>query len=92
MAYVLDITTTDNYQYLPCPGTTRVTIQVFNAFAAVGFGTAERMLTLRPGSGTYPPSDEPISPSTGGLARECDEIRVKSYAKGVPANVKIVAQ
>ena len=93
MTYVLDITTTDNYQYLECPGTTSVTIQVSNAAAAVGVGqAASRGLTFQKGSATYPPVDEPILPSVGGLTRECDEIRVKSYAHGIPANVKVVAR
>lgn len=91
MSYVLDITTTDNYQYLSCPGTRRVTIAVSNAQALVGFGQAPKGLTFRPGSATYPPSDEPFIPTQGGLARQCDEIRVKSYAHGTPAVVKIVA-
>lgn len=92
MSYVLDVETTDQYQYLTCPGTSRVTVQVFNAIAAIGFGQITNPgLAFRAGSGTYPPNDEPIAPSAGGLARDCDEIRVKSYAAGTPANVKIVA-
>lgn len=90
MSYVLDTTTTDNYQYLTCPGTQRVTLTVLNAQALIGFGQAPKGLTLRPGSATYPPNDEPYIPTQGGLARDCDEIRVKSYTPGTPAAVKII--
>jgi hypothetical protein len=89
MSYVLDTTTTDGYQYLVCPGSSQVTLQVSNAAAAIGFG--ENPLG-RPGAGVYPPADEPYLPVLAGLGRDCDEIRVKSLTAGKPANVKIVAQ
>lgn len=92
MSYVLDTTTTDTYQYLECPGTSRVTVLVSNAGASIGFGQMPDARTFRPGSATYPPSDEPYLPTQGAVARACDEIRVKSYAPGTPADVKIVAQ
>ncbi len=90
MSYVLDITTTDDYQYLACPGTSQVTIMgISNAAVLIGFGQAGTRVT---GGGYYPDTDEPFLPSQGGLLRACDEIRVKSYTPGMPANVKLVAR
>lgn len=86
---VLDVFTTDNYQYLECPGASRVTVQISNNPVLLGFG--ENPLG-KPGAGVYPPHDEPWLPSLAGLARACDEIRVKNYNAGQPANVKITAQ
>lgn len=90
MSYVLDTTTTDTYQYLRCPGSRRVTLQVSNAQILVGFGVADRIGGV--GTAEYPPADEPYLPIVGGVSRECDEIRVRSYKAGTPASVKIVAQ
>lgn len=92
MGYVLDAATTDEYQYLSCPRCTRITLQVTNAQVLIGFGESGRTQLLRPGSATYPIQDEPYLPSTAGLYRPCDEIRVKSYTAGVPAQVKVIAQ
>lgn len=92
MAFVLDTTTTDQYQYLPCPDSSQVTLQISNAAVLVGFGTVAPEQQFRAGAGTYPANDEPYLPSLAGLSRECDEIRVKSYAAGVPAQVKVIAQ
>lgn len=91
MSYVLDVFTTDTYQYLECPESTRITLQVQNAAAYIGFGKCNEGRYFRAGSGVYPPNDEPIFPSVGGLARPCDEIRVRSYAAGTPAKVVIRA-
>lgn len=92
MAFVLDTTSTDSYQYLECPGTREVTLQISNNMVLIGFGAAAREQLFRPGSAIYPPNDEPFLPVVGGVARDCDEIRVKSYTPGQPANVKIVAR
>lgn len=92
MSYVLDTETTDEYQYLSCPRATRITLQVTNAQVLVGFGESARTQLFQPGSATYPVQDEPYLPSTAGLFRPCDEIRVKSYAKATPAQVKVIAQ
>lgn len=88
MAYTLDTTTTDSYIELQCPGTVRVTAQVSNAMIAINFGVGGRG---RPGASIYPPGDEVLLPSVAGLDRICDAIRIKSYAIGVPANVKLTA-
>jgi hypothetical protein len=92
MPFSADLTTTDSYQYLECPGSTRVTVQVSNAAVSIGFGEAPDALTFRKGAATYPPSDEVLLPTIGGLWRVCDEVRIRSYALGVPADVKITAQ
>lgn len=88
MAYVLDASSTDAYQYFSCPGTRRVTIQISNAAVLLGFGVG--------GRGNAPAAvfevDEPFLPIVGGLNRDCDSIRYKSYAAGVPARLFIAAQ
>lgn len=90
MSSVLDITTTDEYQYLSCPGTVTVTIMgISNAAVLIGFGQAG---TRTLGGGYYGDDDEPFLPAQGSIARSCDEIRVKSYVTGAPANVKLVAR
>jgi len=90
VAYVLDITTTDDYQYLPCRGTTQITILgISNAAVLIGFGT---LGSRGPGTGNYTNPDEPYLPTQGSIYRTCDEIRVKSYTPGQPANVKLVAR
>ena len=88
MGFVLDTNTTDQYQELPCPGTQSVTVQVSTASIYIGFG---RGGDGRKGTAIYPPGDEVLLPVVGGLDRECDAIRVKSYAVGTPANVKLAA-
>ena len=88
MSYSEAITTTDGYQYLECPGTSRVTIQVSNAMVDIGFGLNPKGIH---GGGQYPSPDEPYLPTVGGLGRQCDEIRVKSHTPGVPAQVFITA-
>jgi hypothetical protein len=90
VAYVLDITTTDEYQFLSCPGSTQITILgISNAAVLMGFGTTA---ARTPGGGWYPDPDEPFLPSQGAIYRPCDEIRVMSYTAGQPANVKLVAR
>lgn len=88
MSYVLDTWTTDAYETLTCPGSRRITLQVSNAMAAIGFGAGGG---IRGGAPVFPASDEPFLPTVGGLTRECDAIRVKSYTPGLPARVLITA-
>lgn len=89
MTRIMDITTTDEYQYLLCPGTRTVTITgISNAAVLIGFG----INSAAPGGGLYLDPDEPFLPSQGSLARTCDEIRVKSYTPGSAANVKLIAR
>lgn len=90
MSYILDTTSTDFYQYLRCPGSSRVTLQISNAQVLIGFGVSERPGAV--GTAEYPPADEPYLPIVGGVSRRCDEIRVRSYNAGTPASVKISAQ
>lgn len=85
MAYVLDTTTTDSYQELRCPGTTRVLLQISGAKVLVGFGTS-----YGGGSAVYP-ADEPFLPVVGSVQRDCDAIRIKSAVPGVPATATITA-
>ena len=86
MSFTLDTTTTDSYQELLCPGSTRVTIQVSNALIHIGFGVGGGG---KAGGAIYPPGDEALLPVTAGLTRRCDAIRLKSYTAGTPANVKL---
>jgi hypothetical protein len=88
MAYTIDTTSTDAYQELQCPGTIRVTAQISNAAISINYGQGGRG---RPDAAVYPPGDEVLLPSFGGLDRQCDAIRFKSYAAGTPANVKLTA-
>ncbi len=88
MSYSTTITTTDAYQYLECPGSSRVTIQVSNAAISIGFGNNPKGIS---GGGQYPSPDETYLPAVGGLGRACDEIRVKSYTPGTPAIVFLTA-
>lgn len=88
MAYTIDTTSTDAYQEFQCPGTIRVTAQISNAAVSINYGVGGRG---RPGASIYPPGDEVLLPTLAGLDRTCDAIRFKSYAQGVPANVKITA-
>lgn len=88
MSYVLDTITTDGYQELQCPGSTSVTIQVSNAAISIGFGSNA---AGRPGAATYG-QDEVLLPIVGGLDRDCDAIRLRSYAPGASANVKLSAR
>lgn len=74
-------TTTDVYQYLSCPRTKRVTLQISNASVLIGFGTGHGPQ----GSASYYDGDETFLPITGGVARVCDEIRVKSAVLATPA-------
>ena len=89
MSYVLDEQSADSYQYLECPGSTRITIQISNAPVYIGFGTDNPAGKTQ--GGTYD-VDEPFLPIVGGLNRTCDEIRIKSYTPGNPAQVFITAQ
>lgn len=89
MSYNLQATSTDEYQYLTCPASTRITLQVANAAILIGFGNNPKGIN---GGGQYPNEDEAYLPISGGLARACDEIRIKSYATGTPAIVFITAQ
>jgi hypothetical protein len=88
MAYVLDTNTTDIYTELPCPGTVSVTVQVSDNPIYINFGVGGNG---RRGAAVYPPGDEVLLPTTGGLDRTCDAIRVKNYTPGQAANVKITA-
>lgn len=88
MSYTLDTVSTDSYQELVCPGTTQVTAQVSNAAISIGFGQGG---TGRAGTAVYG-VDEVLLPVVGGLDRECDAIRIKSYVHGMPANVKLSAR
>lgn len=86
---VLDVTTTDGYQYLQCRGSTKLTLQISNAAVYIGFGAIPEGGS---GSAAYPPEDEPFLPVMGSIGRPpFDEIRVKSYAVNTPAQVKIRA-
>lgn len=89
MSYTETFTTTDEYQYLTCPGSSRITIQVSNAAIRIGFGLNPKGIN---GGGQYPSDDEAFLPTVGGLSRQCDEIRIKSYATGTPAQLFITAQ
>lgn len=84
---IFDGSTTDTYQYLRCPGTRRLLLQVTNAQVYIGYGT----LSGGGGSAVYPPNDEPFLPVIGSIERECDEVRIKSYIPGTPAKVIIRA-
>lgn len=88
MSYTIDTTSTDSYIELPCPGATRITVQVSNAAISIGYGVGG---DGRHGTATYD-ADEVLLPSVGGLGRVCDAIRFKSYTPGIPANVKLAAQ
>lgn len=88
--YVLDVETTDVYQYLQCPGATQITLAgISNAAVLIGFGVEGARVS---GGGFYPDPDEPYLPTQGTLYRSCDEIRVKSYTPGQPADVKLIAR
>lgn len=81
--FILDTITTDEYQTLSCPGSSHLTLQISNAGIYIGY---------REIGGEYPANDEPFLPVVGGIDRPpFDEIRVKSYITGTPANVKIRA-
>lgn len=80
------INTTDSYQYVSCPGTVRVTLQVSNAAVLIGFGSGYGP----PGSARYD-TDENYLPTQGSVSRLCDEIRIKSAAVGKPATVNLTA-
>jgi len=88
MSYTLDTVSTDSYQELQCPGTTQVTAQVSTAAISIGFGHGG---TARAGTAVYG-ADEVLLPVVGGLDRECDAIRIKSYAPGNPAQVRLSAR
>jgi hypothetical protein len=94
-AYVFDGATTDGYQQLTCPNTTRVTLQVGSVVGGslvrvlVGFGYNP---SHRDGAGEFPYPDEPFFPVLAGLARRCDVIRFKSFTPGQPAQITIAAR
>lgn len=88
MSYSVDTTSTDSYQELQCPGTIQVTAQVSNAAISIGFGTGGNGAA---GAAVYG-ADEVLLPVVGGLERECDAIRFKSYAPGTPAQVRLSAR
>jgi hypothetical protein len=81
MSRVVAITTTDAYQTFFCPLTVKLTGQVSNAAAAIGFGKGTPAV--------YGPADETYLPANLGLSRTCDEIRVKSAVAGKPAVVNL---
>jgi hypothetical protein len=74
----LNLTTTDAWKTISCPGTVRVTLQVSNAAIAIGFGKG--------GPARYT-NDEQFLPIIGSLERRCDEIRIRSLVAGQPAVV-----
>jgi hypothetical protein len=76
MSRSTQITTTDSYQTIFCPKTVRVTFQSFNASIAIGYGQGTPAL--------YSSPDEVYAPSQAGLARTCDEIRIKSAIVDTP--------
>lgn len=82
------VKTTDAYQYVLCPGSTTVDLQISDANVAIGFGQG----TVFIGGGIYPPRDETFIPTTSGLDRVCDIIRFKSATPGVPAQIVISAR
>lgn len=82
------VTTTDIYQYLLCPGSSSVDLQISDANVLIGFGIG----ALYVGSGVYAPRDEVFIPTTSGLDRVCDIIRFKSATLGVPAQIVITAR
>lgn len=86
MSVTRALTTTDSYQYVSCPDTTRITIQVSNASINIGFGSGFGPL----GSARYD-NDETLLPTQGSLGRTCDEIRVKSAVPGRAATVNLTA-
>jgi len=90
ISYTTDgvVTTTDNYQYLLCPGSSSVDLQISDANVDIGFGRGATYV----GSGVYPPRDEIFIPTTSGLDRVCDIIRYKSATLGVPAKIVITAR
>lgn len=82
------VNTTDSYQYLLCPGSASIDLQISNANVQIGFGRGAVYI----GSGVYPPQDETFIPTTSGLDRDCDIIRYKSATPGVPAQIVITAR
>lgn len=85
ISYVFNGSTTDSYQYLSCPGTGTVTIQISNANVSINFGRG----SIEPGSGVFNLEDEIFIPVVGGLDRECDVIRFKSAVPGTPAVIQL---
>lgn len=85
ISYSFSGVTTDDYQYLSCPGSTSVTLQVSNANILIGFGRG----SIQPGSGVFPLTDEEYIPVVGGLDRKCDVIRFKSAVPGQPATIQL---
>lgn len=82
-ATTVTITTTDAYQAVRCPNTRRLTVQTSNAAVRIGFGRGD--------PAQYRDPDETLLPTTGSLARDCDEVRLRSAARGVPAVVYLTA-
>jgi len=88
--YVLGLTTVgDNYSYFSCPGTTFITVQVFNNAVDVGYGHGS---SPNLGAGMYPPADEYLALQTATLPRHCDEVRFKNHIPGSVAQIQITAQ
>lgn len=85
---VFDGYTTDTYQYLYCPGSTVVNLQVSNAAIYVGYGK----LTAPGGSPIFPDTDESFLPVLASIDQDCDAVRFKSYTPGVPAQLKLRAK
>lgn len=80
--------TTDEYQYLDCPGSSVVNLQVSNAQVYIGYG-----LRASPGGASeYPPVDESFLPVVASINQLCDQIRFKSYTPGTPAALKLRAK
>lgn len=84
------VVTTDNYQYLSCPGSAFVQSLVLDAGILIGFG--KMVGSLGPESATYDVNDQPLLPGSNPIPQACDAIRYKSMTRGVPARVAISAR
>lgn len=75
----------DGYTYFSCPGTSYVTVQVFNNGIDIGYGEGYP-------AANYLGQDEYISQAAALYPRACDEIRFKNHVAGKIALVQITAQ
>lgn len=82
------VITTDTYQFLYCPGSGEISLQIGGATVDVGFGVGAG----NPTNGTYQTADETYLPVLATLERQCDVIRFKSHTKGVPATLTVIAR
>lgn len=84
------VTTTDDYQYLSCPGTSFIQALIQNAGVVVGYGTMTG--SSGPEAANYPMYDQTMLPGSFPVPQRCDAIRFKSMTPGVPAQIQIVAR